>query len=362
MGVRQNKSVHPQLKSQPSPHENPESQQTLANFRERKGWRPRYSTRASRSVSSAAARRDRRLRRAGRAVRRRHRAGAARTGRQRAGQQGRHGSVSSTARRRRSPSMTSWSRGSATAPEPALREQVAKALVNKGVRLGQLDRARMRSPSTTRWSRGSATAPEPALREQVAKALVNKGVTLGQLDRSEDAIAVYDEWSRRFGDGARAGAARTGRQRAGQQGRQARSARPLAGGDRRLRRSGRRGSATPPSRRCANRSPRRWSTRASGSAARPLRGRDRRLRPSGRPVRRRPRAGAARTGRQSAGQQGRHARQLDRRRMRSPSTTKCSAGSATPPSPRCANRSPTRWSTRASRSAARPPRGGDRRL
>ena len=29
-------------------------------------------------------------------------------------------------------------------------------------------------------------ATEPALREQVAKALVNKGVTLGALERSED--------------------------------------------------------------------------------------------------------------------------------------------------------------------------------
>jgi hypothetical protein len=30
LGVSQNESVHPQLESQPSPDENPESQQTLA--------------------------------------------------------------------------------------------------------------------------------------------------------------------------------------------------------------------------------------------------------------------------------------------------------------------------------------------
>ena len=43
-------------------------------------------------------------------------------------------------------------------------------------------------------------AAEPALRERVAGALVNKGLTLGQLNRSEDAIAVFDELLARFGD------------------------------------------------------------------------------------------------------------------------------------------------------------------
>jgi len=38
-----------------------------------------------------------------------------------------------------------------------------------------------------------------ALREPVARVLVNKGVTLGQLGRSEDAIAVYDDVIARFG-------------------------------------------------------------------------------------------------------------------------------------------------------------------
>ena len=45
-------------------------------------------------------------------------------------------------------------------------------------------------------------APEPAPREQVAIALYNKGVRLGQLDRSEDAVAVYEELIARFGDAA----------------------------------------------------------------------------------------------------------------------------------------------------------------
>ena len=40
----------------------------------------------------------------------------------------------------------------------------------------------------------------PTIREQVANALFNKGVTLGQLDRSEDAIKVYDEMVKRYGE------------------------------------------------------------------------------------------------------------------------------------------------------------------
>jgi len=43
-------------------------------------------------------------------------------------------------------------------------------------------------------------AGEPALREQVAKALVNKGVRLGALNRSQEAIAVYEEVVWRFGE------------------------------------------------------------------------------------------------------------------------------------------------------------------
>jgi hypothetical protein len=38
---------------------------------------------------------------------------------------------------------------------------------------------------------------QPAL-EEVANALVNKGITLGALDRSAEAIAVYDDLLARF--------------------------------------------------------------------------------------------------------------------------------------------------------------------
>ncbi len=43
-------------------------------------------------------------------------------------------------------------------------------------------------------------ATEPALREQLAKALFNKGVVLGELGRSEEAVGVYDDVVARFGD------------------------------------------------------------------------------------------------------------------------------------------------------------------
>jgi DNA-binding MarR family transcriptional regulator len=43
----------------------------------------------------------------------------------------------------------------------------------------------------------------PELLESVARALVNKGVTLGQLNRSEEEIAVYDEVVNRFGESER---------------------------------------------------------------------------------------------------------------------------------------------------------------
>ncbi len=46
-------------------------------------------------------------------------------------------------------------------------------------------------------------APEAPLREQVANALVNKGVRLRALDRREEAVAVYDEVVRRIGEAPR---------------------------------------------------------------------------------------------------------------------------------------------------------------
>jgi len=86
-----------------------------------------------------------------------------------------------------------------TAAEPALREQVAVALRNKGFRLGTLGRNEEEIAVYDDLLARFGTATEPALREKVAMALRYKGVTLGELGRSEEAIAVYDDLLARFG-------------------------------------------------------------------------------------------------------------------------------------------------------------------
>jgi len=88
----------------------------------------------------------------------------------------------------------------ADSSEPASREQVANALVNKGVTLGELNRSQEAIAAYDELIRRFGDSPEPALRERVAKALFNKGVRLGQLNQSQEEIAVYDEAIRRFGD------------------------------------------------------------------------------------------------------------------------------------------------------------------
>ena len=101
--------------------------------------------------------------------------------------------------------MTRSSRASATRANPALREQVAKALFNKGVTLGALERSEEAIAVYDEVVARFGDAPDPTLREQVARALFNKGVTLGALERSEEALAVYDEVVARFGDDAATG-------------------------------------------------------------------------------------------------------------------------------------------------------------
>ncbi|MGD0499897.1 MAG: SIR2 family protein, partial [Bryobacteraceae bacterium] len=86
------------------------------------------------------------------------------------------------------------------ATEAPLREQVAKALVNKGITLGSLNRSEEEIAVYDEVVRRYGEAPEAPLRERVAKALVNKGITLGSLNRSEEAIAAYDEVVRRYGE------------------------------------------------------------------------------------------------------------------------------------------------------------------
>ena len=73
-------------------------------------------------------------------------------------------------------------------PSPALRAQVARALNNRGVRLGQLDRPQEALGAYQQVIDDYRDDPSPALRAQVAKALYNRGVTLGQLDRPQEEL------------------------------------------------------------------------------------------------------------------------------------------------------------------------------
>jgi tetratricopeptide (TPR) repeat protein len=84
--------------------------------------------------------------------------------------------------------------------EPKIRLGVARALVNKGIALGSLDRGEDEIAVYDEVIRRFGNAEELPFREEVARALVNKGITLRSLGRGEDEITVYDEVIRRFGD------------------------------------------------------------------------------------------------------------------------------------------------------------------
>ena len=86
------------------------------------------------------------------------------------------------------------------ASEAELRERVAMALFNKCVTLAELNRPEEAIQGYNEALRRFGDGTEPALREAVAKTLFNKGVTLGKLNRSEEAIQTYDEALQRFGD------------------------------------------------------------------------------------------------------------------------------------------------------------------
>ena len=86
------------------------------------------------------------------------------------------------------------------AEEPGLREQVARALVNKGVTLGQMGDSAAAVAVYDEVLARFGDAQEPGLREEVARALVNKGVTLGRMGDSAAELAVYEEVLARFGD------------------------------------------------------------------------------------------------------------------------------------------------------------------
>jgi|CXWL01.1.fsa_nt_gi tetratricopeptide (TPR) repeat protein len=86
------------------------------------------------------------------------------------------------------------------ATEPALREMVARVMVNKGFALGQLKRNEEAIVVYDQVIACFAEATEPVLRDPVSRAMVNKGGTLGRLKRNEEAIAAYDQVIARFGE------------------------------------------------------------------------------------------------------------------------------------------------------------------
>jgi hypothetical protein len=88
----------------------------------------------------------------------------------------------------------------ADAEDPALLEQVAKALINRGVSFGELGRHQDEVTAYDEVITRFGDAEAPRLREQVAWAMVNKGIALGELGRREDEIAAYDEVIFRLGD------------------------------------------------------------------------------------------------------------------------------------------------------------------
>jgi tetratricopeptide (TPR) repeat protein len=76
---------------------------------------------------------------------------------------------------------------------------VAMALFNKGVRLGTIGRSEEAIAAFDDVVERFGTASELPLREQVANAMFNKGFMLGTIGRSEEAIAAFDDVVERFG-------------------------------------------------------------------------------------------------------------------------------------------------------------------
>jgi tetratricopeptide (TPR) repeat protein len=79
---------------------------------------------------------------------------------------------------------------------PALRETIAKVLVNRGNLLGDQKRPEEAFHSYDDLIASFGTAPDPSLRYQVARAMYNKGATYGQIDQQEQALQCYLNYSR----------------------------------------------------------------------------------------------------------------------------------------------------------------------
>ncbi len=84
--------------------------------------------------------------------------------------------------------------------DPIWYERIAKVLFNKGFTLEGLNRNEDAIVVFDEVVRRYGDSTETAIQEPVAKALHSKGLSLGVLNRNEDAIVVFDEVVRRYGD------------------------------------------------------------------------------------------------------------------------------------------------------------------
>jgi tetratricopeptide (TPR) repeat protein len=91
------------------------------------------------------------------------------------------------------------------ATQPGIRERVAHALVINGTTLQQLQRFSDAIAVYDEVVRRYGEASEPMIREQAAWALMKKAVTLCQLQRSSGAIAECEEVVRRYGEASEPG-------------------------------------------------------------------------------------------------------------------------------------------------------------
>src|SRR5262249_52495856 len=80
------------------------------------------------------------------------------------------------------------------AAEPALKEQVGRALMSKGMSLSKLNMKEEAMAAYDEIIRRLSDAEDLSLREHVARALLNKGILSVEREKSpDDVIMIYDE-------------------------------------------------------------------------------------------------------------------------------------------------------------------------
>jgi outer membrane protein assembly factor BamD (BamD/ComL family) len=80
-----------------------------------------------------------------------------------------------------------------------VQEQVATAMFNKGITLGQMNRPEEAIVVYDALISQFQSSEHPPVQEQVAKAMVNKGVSLGIANKKQEAIQMCNKVIERFG-------------------------------------------------------------------------------------------------------------------------------------------------------------------